>query len=431
MINSNLEGKRLLLVGGVGSAIDLITLAKRNGVFIGVADYNEGTHIKKAADAAYNIDATDSEKVAELFQRERFDGMITNFSDMLAPFVNEAAEKVGCYMPYNYDQLRLSTDKKYFKQVCIDHGVTVPKEYSITAEDDLDIAEIEYPVIVKPVDGSGSRGISICRNKEELKVGLGKAFKMSRHSQVIVEQCILDDEINVTYIAQDGNIQLAAIHDRYLNTEQEGSVKVPDLYIYPSRYVDMYLEKYNDTVINMLKDIGIKNGSLFMQACVKDNKVYFYEAGMRLNGCKTYQILEVENDYNTFEHLMCFALTGNMGKQQTFDPKFKRWYATWNVIGRPGAVVDRFEGLDEIRSYPWLIQAAIRYLEGDRVPKDSQGTLLQLTGRIHVLGETKEQLIERLDKLQSTYQVYDPDGEAVLLKPHDIDDIRKKLNYSL
>lgn len=431
MLNADLNGKRLLLVGGVGSALDLITLARRNGVFIGVADYNKDTSVKRAADAAYDINVTDVDQVVKLYQDEHFDGMITNFSDMLAPFVNEAAERVGAYVPFTTEQLRMSTDKKFFKKKCLEYGVPVPKEYPIQSVEDIEKVDLDYPVIVKPVDGSGSKGISICNNKDELQNGVKVALETSRHHQIIVEQCIPYDEINVTYIAQDGDIQLAAIHDRYLNKKQDGSVKVPDLYIYPSRYTDIYLKKYNASVIKMLKGIGVKNGSIFMQACVKEGQVFFYEAGIRLNGCKTYQILEVENDYNTFEHLMQYALTGSMGEHHDFNPKFKRWYATWNVIGRPGAVVDRFAGLDEMKSYPWLIQAAIRYLKGDMVPPTSKGTLIQLTARIHLYGDTKDQLIERLDKIQKLYQVYDANGEKVLIEPHDVEELRKDLSYDL
>lgn len=431
MLDTDLSGKRLLLVGGVGSALDLITLARRNGVFIGVADYNKDTSVKRAADAAYDINVTDVDQVVDLYEKERFDGIISNFSDMLSPFVTQAAERVGAYVPFTVEQLRMSTDKKFFKKTCMKYGVSVPKVYQIDAEEDIDKTKIDYPVIVKPVDGSGSKGISICKNREELRTGVQKAFATSRHNEIIVEQCIQQDEINVTYIAQNGDIQLAAIHDRYLNMKQDGSVKVPDLYVYPSRYTDLFIEKYNASVIRMLKGIGVKNGSIFMQACVKDNVVYFYEAGMRLNGCKTYQILEVENDYNTFEHLLNFALTGNMGEHCNFNPKFKRWYATWNVIGKPGAVVDRFVGLEEMKSYPWLIQAAIRYLRGDMIPANSKGTLIQLIARIHIYGDTKEQLLERLDKIQRLYQTYDPEGQKILIEPHDIDELRKALDYEI
>lgn len=431
MLHDNLQGQKLLLIGGVNPAADLVELAHRNGVFLGVADYNQDTYIKQIADAAYNVDALDVDALVDLCKNEHYDGVISNFNDMLSPYASRVAEKLGMYSPYDIKQLQMSTDKKYFKEICIKYGVPVPKEYRIKDEKDIAMSEISYPVIIKPVDGSGSKGITVCYSDSDLKLGLQKAQMASRVGDVIVEEYLPYDEINVTYILQDGNIQLAAIHDRYFNTSQEGVVRVPDLYIYPSRYTDIYLEKYNVSVIKMLEGLGLKNGSLFMQAVVKDGDVYFYEAGMRLNGCKTYSILEVENDYNTFEHLMNYALTGSMGKPCVFNPKMKRWYATWNVVGTPGALCNQFVGEKELDTYPWLIKIAKAYSEGEKIPESAKGTLIQLVARIHLYGDTKEQLFERLEKVQTMFQVKDENGQDILMEPHSIDDLRSKLNYDL
>lgn len=431
MLSSNLNGKKILLMGGVSPAADLINLAHRNHVFVGVADYNKDTYVKNMADAAHDIDATDVDAVVELCKKEGYDGVISNFVDMLSPYAARVAECLGFYVPFTEEQLKLSTDKKYFKEKCIEYGVPVPKEYKIESREDIYNMDITYPVIIKPVDGSGSKGVSPCFNQEELLSGYDKAMNASRTKDIIVEQYVPFDEINVTYIAQDSDVQLAAIHDRYFNETQEGVVRVPDLYIYPSRYTDVYIEKYNHLVINMLKELGIRNGSLFLQACVKDGQVYFYEAGMRLNGCKTYQILEIENGFNTFERLLHYALTGSMGPHTVFNPKLGRWYATINVLGEPGAVIHHFNGIRELESYPWLIHIARAYYEGERIPPDSAGTLVQDTTRIHVWADTKEELIARIDKTNELYQLIDAEGKNVILKPHDTKRVLENLNYSI
>lgn len=431
MYNLDIANKRLLLIGGVGSAFDLINLARRNHVFIGVADYNHNTSVKKAADAAYDLNVTDVDAVVDLYKSEKYDGIISNFSDMLSPFVTEVSDRIGGHVPYNVQQLKLSTDKSYFKETCRKYGVSVPKDYKVNIKDQTSLNLVDYPVIVKPVDGSGSKGITVCYSADELIQGYTNAEKISRSGKVVVEQYLPYDEINVTYIAQDGDIQLAAIHDRYFNTEQTDVIRVPDMYIYPSRYTDIYIKKYNESVINMLKSLGIQNGSLFMQACVKDNEVYFYEAGMRLNGCKTYDILEVENDFNTFERLLRFALTGDMGAHCKFTPKMKKWYATWNVVAKPGAVIQKFIGLEELNSYPWVISTNIRYKVGDQVPANSKGTLIQLLGRFHLWAETKEQLIERINIMQTLFKAIDINNENALMTPHDIEDLRAKIDYDL
>ena len=325
----------------------------------------------------------------------------------------------------------MSTNKKFFKQTCFEYGIPVPQEYAITSVNEIYNAKIEYPVIIKPVDSSSSIGVTPCYSAEELVEGYQNAVEHSRSGDVIIEQYLPYDEINLTYIAQAGDIQLAAIHDRYLNTTQKSATKAPDLYIYPSRYTDIFIEKYNDLIINMLSGMGIKNGSLFIQAIMHDGKLYCYEAGIRLNGCKTYQILEYENDFNTFEHLMEYALTGSMGEYVKFNPKFKHWYATLNVLGKPGATIGAFKGIEELETYPWLIHIARRNRIGDTIPADSAGTLIQDTTRIHLFADTKKELIERINKVNELYQITDTNGENIILTPHDTNDIYKGLNYDL
>lgn len=73
----------------------------------------------------------------------------------------------------------------------------------------------------------------------------------------------------------------------------------------------------------------------------------------------------------------------------------------------------------------------IRYRIGDQVPADSRGTLLQLLGRFHLWAETKEQLLERIDHMQTLFDAVDEEGKSALLTPHDVEDLRKKIDYDL
>ena len=431
MIEAELKGKKLLLVGGLNNTVDLIDLAHRNGVTVGVADYNHGTLAKSLADYPRDVNAYDEDAMAALIQDEHFDGVITAFNERLGPIVRKLADRVGMYAPFTVEQLQMSTNKKYFKHTCQKYGVPVPKEYIVKCVEDIYNQEIEYPVIIKPVDSASSVGVTPCFGPEELEAGFRNAVAHSKKGDAIVEQYVPYDEINMTFIAQNGDIQLAAIHDRYFNTEQKSATKAPDLYIYPSRYTDLILEKYNDKIIGMLKGIGVENGSLFIQAVVHGDQLYCYEAGMRLNGCKTYQILEYENDYNTFEHLMEFALTGSMGEHCEFNPKFKKWYATLNVLGIPGKTIAEIKGVKELNTYPWLIHVAKRDGIGHTIPADSAGTLVQDTTRIHLMADNKEDLIKRINKVNELYQMLDKDGNSVLLKPHDTEEVYKALNYEL
>lgn len=431
MLDVNLRGKKLLLVGGLNNTVDLIDLAHRNGVTVGVADYNQKTYAKSLADYAHDISAYDEDAMVTLCKEEHYDGIITAFNERLGPIVRKLADRLEIPAPFTVEQLQMSTNKKYFKHICQQYGVPVPQEYMIHSAEEIREGDLEYPVIIKPVDAASSVGVTPCHTPQELEAGFERAKKASKSGDVIVEQYLPYDEINLTYIAQDGDIQLAAIHDRYFNTEQQSATKAPDLYIYPSRYTDLILERYNYSIIAMLKGIGVQNGSLFIQAIVKGEELYCYEAGMRLNGCKTYQILEYENDYNTFEHLMELALTGSMGRHTQFNPKFKHWYATLNILGKPGATIAEVRGEKALNTYPWLVHIARRDRVGHTIPVDSAGTLVQDTTRIHVVANTKEELVERIDKVNELFLMLDANGDSIILKPHDTKEVYEKLNYEL
>ena len=103
MIKSDLRGKKLLLIGGLNTTADLIKLAHRNGVKIGVADYNKNTYVKGLADYAHDISVVDENSVIELFKRENYDGIITAFNEMLGPYTSRIAEKLEKPFPFTVE----------------------------------------------------------------------------------------------------------------------------------------------------------------------------------------------------------------------------------------------------------------------------------------------------------------------------------------
>lgn len=136
-MDKNYIGKKVLLIGGINITSDLITLAHRNGIFIGVADYNKNTYVKSIADVAYDIDIKNVDAMVELVKKEKYDGIISNFVDSIMMYVSEIADKSGLAVPYNKNQLLMSTDKQYFKDKCIEYGIVVPKEYKYDKPEDI------------------------------------------------------------------------------------------------------------------------------------------------------------------------------------------------------------------------------------------------------------------------------------------------------
>lgn len=158
--------KKLLILGGIPLSKEIIDQAHKMNIDAYVTDYLEDSPAKKFADKSFMVSTTDVDAVVELIQKENIDGVITGYVDMLLPYYVEIAEKSGLPCYATKEQFAITTDKKIFKSKCKEFSIPVVKEYEFN-QDQLD--EIKYPVIVKPVDNSGARGIYICKDKDILR----------------------------------------------------------------------------------------------------------------------------------------------------------------------------------------------------------------------------------------------------------------------
>ena len=87
--------------------------------------------------------------------------------------------------------------------------------------------------------------------------------------------------------------------------------------------------------------------------------------------------------------------------------------------------------LEALESYPWIIKAGKSYAPGTRVKEHTEGTLLQLVARVHLMAENKEQFFERIRKMQDLLDVVDENGNSIILPGHDVEDLKKRIDYEL
>lgn len=182
--------KKILLLGGSAQQIVAIETAKRLGYLTVLCDYlpdNPGQHY---ADKFYLVSTTDKDAVLEVARKERIDGILAYASDPAAPTAAYVAEKMG--LPGNpYASVDLLCNKDKFRAFLADNGFCTPKAkgYTSTAEaySDLEAAVFRFPVIVKPVDSSGSKGVGRIDSLDQAREALAHAMSFSRDKRIIVE----------------------------------------------------------------------------------------------------------------------------------------------------------------------------------------------------------------------------------------------------
>lgn len=420
---SDLKGKKLLILGGIQLSNNIIDSCRKQGVHTIVADYLPDSPAKKNADESYLVSTTDVDAVVKLGQELQVDGIFTNYMDSMMTYCAQAAQRLG--LPYyaTEEQIAITTDKRRFKDCCAANGVPTVAEYAYEAGS-RDFRQFTYPVIVKPVDSSGGKGISVCGSAEEFPAAYEKALSFSKQKKIIVERYMTGDEVCIYYVVQDGEISFSAMCDRNTCHEQEDVAQVPTAYIFPSKYLDMYCATADASVRRMLRAMGIQNGVVFLQAFADERQVYMYEMAFRFAGAQEYRIIRANSGYDLMDMMVRHALTGKMTGcrvAELADPHFAGAACKLTPIVRPGRIA-RIIGLEDVKKLPQVTDVVNVHEEGDVL--DKPGTLDQLLTRIFIKAGDRNELADVIDRVYDMVHVYDEDGNEMLYGRFDTDQIR-------
>lgn len=421
------EGKRLLLIGATSYFIDVIREAKKMGIYTICTDYNPNAIAKKYADKSYDVNTVDHEAILKLAKAENIDGIFVAWSDANLYTAQYVCEQLGMQFYATKEQLDCAVNKDYFKQMCRDHGVPCTKQYHLDEtlkREDLD--RIEYPVIVKPVDNGGSRGISVCNCEEELTVAFEKALSYSKRKRVIVEQFMENHgkTISVKYLIRNGVPYLLSVGDRRVLDAHDGKALITSAAIYPASITQHYKETLDEKVRQMLITMGFQNGQLFMEAIPAEDGIYFYEMGYRLSGGITYHITDSLTGINGMRMLINFALSGEMCDEETakrIDPFMQGKAACSFAILMKQGTVTQIKGMEEIRQNENVLDVTQYYKEGMTVEPRDVGNVGQMFARITTIGKNREDLVHVINKIEDTLSILDENGDDMFLRAFDPD----------
>ena len=184
--------KKILLLGGAAQQVVAIKTAKRLGYYTVLCDFLPDNPGQYEADEFYLISTTDKEAVLQVARQENVQGVLAYASDPAAPTAAYVAQKMG--LPGNpFDSVEVLCNKDKFRTYLKDNGFCAPKAKGYTCIEnachDIESGAFHLPIIVKPVDSSGSKGTTVLHDINGIKA-LKKAFNFSRKKRIIVEEFI-------------------------------------------------------------------------------------------------------------------------------------------------------------------------------------------------------------------------------------------------
>lgn len=424
-MNNTLKGKRILFFDGSHIMCGPIRRAKELGMTVFVVNYypKEVCPGKQLADYSAEIDFSNIDAVVRYIKDNRIDGIFVAFADSHLPFYEEICAKAGlpCYM--NKKQILCSTDKQAFTEMCGRNNVPTTPKFNLTKDlrrEDLD--KIEYPVVVKPVDSSGSRGVYICRTERELIDAAKTSLEYSKRKEIIVERYFDSekcDDIYLNYYLSNGEISMSAMCDAEMYIHHNGLVPVQNILIYPSKYVDEYMASLDGKVKAMLKNEGFENGYCFFQGFAENGNFYFYEMGFRIGGAEPYYHTVKQSGNDWLKAMFNFAVNGNMGNpnMQLENPRFGFKACTLVIVLKPGTI-HKIIGLEDILKIDGVFRVQQLLYEGEEV--GLQGTSGSMFCRVFITGQNDSEIKNAIAGVMDKIEVLDIDNKSLILEGKNV-----------
>lgn len=417
----DLTGKKLLFFDGSGLAASAVKRAKELGVKTIVANYYspELSPAKLIADEHWEVNFSETDNMVELIKKNGIDGIFVGWTDSHLPYYAEICKKAGlpcCGTTEQFDIL--SNDKRRFKQECIKYGVPTIPEYKLDIElKSEDLEKIEYPVLVKPADESGSRGIKRCDCEKELVEYYTQLYNNSKSKKILVEKYIdSPKEIYIHYTVQDGYCSLSSTFMKQKAMSEGKVASSAILHVFPSSYVDLYKNTAEKSVVKMFEGLGLKNGLVMMQGFICGEQFYFYESGLRMGGEQFYVFANPINGINALDMMIEFSVTGKMtcgnAKEQD-NPHFTKTCCNYYITLKAGEI-SSISGLDEVEKMPQVLQNATFKKIGDKI--SDTNSLDRVIYRLHVMDESPEDLAYTLEKISDTLRILDQHGNEMQIE---------------
>lgn len=233
----------------------------------------------EVADHHYDLAFKDKEKILEVCKKEGVQGVTTFLLESALPCMYYVAEGLGS--PCNSRECQALTANKYtMREQMRKCGVSIPAYQAIQSKSER--IDIPFPIIVKPADSGGSRGVTLVNNQEELDVALDRAFDYSANQTVMIEQFIVGREFSIETISYKGKHYVLQITDK-VTTEAPYFVELA--HHQPADLSEKQRTDITDLVIQMLDALKIENSAGHTEIKMGVNGVpYVIEMGPRMGG---------------------------------------------------------------------------------------------------------------------------------------------------
>lgn len=281
--------KKLMLLGGSRYALPVIQAAHALGLYVITCDYLPDNTAHKYSDEYINVSIIDKEAVLRAAQEKKIEGIMSFACDPGVVSAAYVAEKMGLPFQCSYKAACILQDKGLFREFLTKNGFNCPKakRYEDSTAPLNDIDYFTWPVIVKPADSAGSKGVTRVDVPEDLLQAIETALNGSHNGAFIIEDFLTFEGYHSSTdpFTVEGTLRFVTYSDQLFDPEADNPY-TPAYIIWPSTMKEEHQAVLTGEIQRLMRLLGTGTGIYNIETCVADGKPYIMEVSPRGGGCK-------------------------------------------------------------------------------------------------------------------------------------------------
>ena len=363
-----MKQKKLMLLGGIRYLLPAIEAAHKHGCYVITVDYLPDNIAHEYSDEYHNVSILDKEAVLALAKELQIDGILSYAVDPGVVPAAYVAEQMGLPFACSYEAACILQDKARFRQFLADNNFNVPNAKGYTNANDAlkDVDFFSWPVIVKPVDSAGSKGVTRVDNPKDLNKAIEIALDASHNGHFIVEDFLelQGYQSSADCFSVDGELVYADYSDQLFDKDAENPY-TPAIEIWPASMSQEHQDYLTIEIQRLLKLLNCGTGLYNIESRVcKNGKPYIMEVSPRAGGNRIAELQRIGTGIDLIEAEVCKAV-GDDIKPITM-PHYDGYYVNYIVHSNQDGIFNEAI-IDEIFKEKHVIEAEIRVNEGDHV----------------------------------------------------------------
>lgn len=399
-----------IVLGGSIPHIPVFQNLKEKGYYCVLFDYLEHPIAKTYADVHIQVDIHDKELVLELAEKYDPKAIITICLDRPITTACYVAEQLNLPIPYDYKTSELVTNKILMKERMVSSHIPT-SNYTIIDEENFQekmYIELNCPLIVKPIDSTGSLGVIKVNAIEELGSAIKTSFEHSKKKQLIIEEFVGGEEWNMYFFIKDSEPQLLMVLQKLKIKDNQSGLQQVGSFVIPESN-NIHLTQVNEIAKKVVIAFNLTKGPLLIQAKVTDGKLSVIEIAARLGGTALSNAMMKElKDIDIID----LAIRSYLGDDFEIPQKTSKKILLSNFIYSKPGIFKEILHLKELQVDGIVKQHYILKNEGDVIPKGI--TSKNRVGAFFVDSDSVEGALKKVEEAVKAIEVNDINNSSLL-----------------